>query len=68
MTGRFVRYRDLKERGLINNRVTLGRWIESGGFPPPLKIGPNTVVWPEHEIDEWLATRERRHTNITVEA
>jgi hypothetical protein len=42
MTTTLLRYRDLKERGIVNNRVTLSRWIASEGFPAGVQLGPNT--------------------------
>lgn len=29
-------------------------------FPARVELGPNSVGWFEHEIDEWLAARPRR--------
>ncbi len=29
-----LRYRDLKARGIVNNRPTLSNWIRNEGFPP----------------------------------
>jgi hypothetical protein len=52
-----LRYRDLKERGLFNNRVTLGIWIKERGFPPGRLVGPNTRLWDEAEVAAWLASR-----------
>ena len=33
MLARQLRYRDLKDRGLFKNRVTLALWIRDQGFP-----------------------------------
>ena len=52
-----IRFRDLKGRGIVNNHVTLKRWIERQGFPPGRMLGPNTRVWRESEIDAWLQSR-----------
>ena len=57
MSKRRLRYRDLKERGIIGNRVTLTNWIKGQGFPPGQLTGPNSRTWNEDEVDEWLATR-----------
>ena len=29
-----VRFRELQERGIVPNRVTLANWIRDQGFPP----------------------------------
>jgi predicted DNA-binding transcriptional regulator AlpA len=52
-----VRFRDLKERKIVGNRVTLWKWIRNQGFPPGRLLGPNTRAWTEAEISEWLASR-----------
>ena len=52
-----LRFSDLRDRGIVNNRATLGRWIEQIGFPAGIKLGANTRVWTEKEIDEWIDSR-----------
>ena len=52
-----LRFRDLKDRGIVSNHVTLKRWIEWEGFPPGRLLGPNTRVWREFEIEAWLDSR-----------
>ena len=56
---KLLRYRDLEERGIFRNRVTLKNWIEKHGFPPGQLIGPNTRTWTMGEVEEWLSTRPR---------
>jgi predicted DNA-binding transcriptional regulator AlpA len=51
-----LRFRDLKCVG-INNWPTLKRRIQSDGFPPGRRLGPNTRVWTEEEVERWWATR-----------
>jgi predicted DNA-binding transcriptional regulator AlpA len=52
-----LRFRDLKDRGIVSNHVTLKRWIEREGFPTGRMLGPNTRVWSESEIEAWLDSR-----------
>jgi predicted DNA-binding transcriptional regulator AlpA len=54
---KLLRFKDLKERGVVNNWPTLLNWIGNGHFPPGRKIGPNSRAWTEDEISEWYATR-----------
>lgn len=54
---KYLRYRDLVERGIVRNRATLGRWIRHQGFPAGVLLGPNSRAWPETEVDAWLARR-----------
>ncbi len=52
-----LRFSDLRDRGIVNNRATLARWIQQLGFPVGIKLGANTRVWSEEEIDEWIDAR-----------
>ncbi len=52
-----LRFRDLKERGIVANRTSLNNWIRDKGFPPGRMIGPNTRVWTDAEISEYIASR-----------
>lgn len=53
----YLKFRDLKARGLVNNWVTLKNRIAKFGFPPGRLIGPNTRAWTEAEIEAWIASR-----------
>jgi predicted DNA-binding transcriptional regulator AlpA len=53
----FLRFKDLKERGIIQNWPTLLRWIKDEGFPAGRYLAPNTRVWSEAEVEAWLAAR-----------
>lgn len=54
---KFLRFSDLKARGIVRNRTTLSRWIHDCDFPPGVLLGPNTRVWPEDEINRWIESR-----------
>ncbi len=62
MAGVLLRFRDLKDRRIVSNHVTLGRWIAKEGFPPGFMLGPNTRVWREDDIDAWLDCRPTENT------
>ncbi len=53
----YLRFSDLVERGIVRNRVTLGRWIKLHNFPPGIKLGPNSRAWPADQVEAWLAAR-----------
>jgi hypothetical protein len=53
----YLRFRDLKARGIVANWPTLMNRINKSGFPPGRMIGPNARAWTETEVNEWLATR-----------
>ena len=35
------------------SKATLYRWIDSGLFPKPKKLGPRRVAWTEAQLDAW---------------
>ena len=58
MTSQFVRFRDLKARGIADSWAQLDNLINKYGFPPGRMLGPATRVWDlEEEIEPWLAAR-----------
>jgi predicted DNA-binding transcriptional regulator AlpA len=54
---KFLRFAELRERGIVNSRPMLRRRIERNGFPPGRWLGPNTRAWSEAEIDAWIKSR-----------
>ena len=57
MTTKYLRYHDLVERQIVNNRTTLQRWILKYGFPAGVLLGPNTRAWPADQVEAWLEAR-----------
>ena len=57
MVNYILRYTDLQEAGIVNNRATLYRWIKDCGFPQGFLLGPNSRGWPENEVEDWLKSR-----------
>ena len=41
----WLRFNDLKRQNIINNHVTLKRWIDQEDFPAGIMLGPNTRAW-----------------------
>jgi hypothetical protein len=64
MSDNLLRFSDLKQRGIVNNHVTLQRWIEREGFPPGIMLGPNTRVWRESDIEAWLESRPTKNFTL----
>ena len=54
----FLRREDI-ETHLMVSRTTLYRWIESHGFPRPIKLGGRENRWYRSEVEEWLKNRPR---------
>ena len=52
-----LRFSDLKDAGIVNNRATLDRWTKDHGFPPGVLLGPNSRDWTEANILDWLGSR-----------
>lgn len=48
---RLLRFKDLKKLGFVSSRVQLKRMIADGRFPPPIRLGPNSVAWLGEEYD-----------------
>jgi predicted DNA-binding transcriptional regulator AlpA len=58
MNTRYIRYPELHKQGIVSNRMTLYRWIRLHDFPKGILLGPNTRVWSEEEVSEWIKTRK----------
>ena len=52
---KFLRYSDLRERGLFRSRMTLKRAIDEGRFPSGRLVSPNARAWTEEEADLYVA-------------
>jgi predicted DNA-binding transcriptional regulator AlpA len=55
---RVLRFKDLKERGIVGSRMSLHRARQNPDFPMPILIGGG-IGWFEDEIDQWLENRPR---------
>ena len=58
MHDRLITVADVCER-LNISRAKLYRMMRNGEFPPPLKVGSQSVRWPQSELDEFLAELPR---------
>ena len=54
---RYLGWREVV-RHLGISRTTLWRWLRSGQFPPPVRLGPGRVAFREADLIEWAAARE----------
>ena len=50
-------------RKLKKSPSTVVRWAKSGIIPMPIKLGPNTIVWIEEELNK--ALEERRIKEVS---
>ncbi len=53
---RFVDW-DYAQRLTSKSRTTLWRWIQTGDFPRPRMVGPNSSMFIESELLEWHARK-----------
>jgi hypothetical protein len=53
----WVRFRDLKRAGVVQNWTQLRRLIREQGFPCGRYAGANTRLWDAAEIEGWLDSR-----------
>ena len=57
---RFLRYAELRDLGIVNNRQTLTNWICAGRFPAGIRLGGpgmRALLWPVDEVDAVLEQR-----------
>ena len=57
MPKKWLRFSDLKARGLVNSWPALINKIRTQGFPPGRMLGPNTRAWTEDEIEAFEESR-----------
>jgi prophage regulatory protein len=62
MSQRVIRISELAstkdKQGLLPvSRATLWRWVKSGEWPAPFKLGPNTTVWDLDAVEAHLALK-----------
>ena len=54
---KWLRFAELKARGIVDSWPMIARRVERDGFPPGRMLGPNTRAWSESEIEQWLNSR-----------
>ena len=57
---RYLRYAELEQIGICDNRASLENWIKAGGFPAGIKIPSRygkTLVWHAVEVARHIAQR-----------
>jgi predicted DNA-binding transcriptional regulator AlpA len=56
-TNLYLRFTDLKARGIVRNWATLQNWIKHLDFPAGRLVSPNARMWTEREVEGWIAKR-----------
>jgi prophage regulatory protein len=57
MSKKLINRAGLKEKGIKWSRQHVDRKVRLGEFPKPVKLGHNTSVWLEDELDGWIEER-----------
>jgi hypothetical protein len=57
MLPKLYRFRNLKERNIVQSWPALKDLIDNEDFPPGRKLSPNIRAWTEDEVIEWLDSR-----------
>lgn len=55
MAIKYLRFPALSEKLGGRSRASIHRDMIDRGFPKPIKLGPNSVVWDEEAVDAWCA-------------
>lgn len=48
------------------SRSTIYAMIARGEFPQPVRLGANSVAWPEADISSWIAARVAERDAVQV--
>jgi predicted DNA-binding transcriptional regulator AlpA len=64
---RFLRFKDLQERGLVLSHQGLRHLQIHENFPLGRLLGPSSRVWSETEVAAWLASRPVEPSRQTTE-
>lgn len=54
MSKRYLKFPALSEKLGGRSRASLHRDMRDRGFPKPINLGANSVVWDEALVDEWV--------------
>ena len=56
LANRLLREREVCEMVAVS-RSTLWRWVNTGSFPAPIRIGTSAVRWQLSVVQEWMASK-----------
>jgi predicted DNA-binding transcriptional regulator AlpA len=59
---RYLRYFELVELGIVNNRGTLKNLIDRGAIPPPVRLGGRTMLFDTAELAAALRQQAAERT------
>ena len=50
------------------SRAHLYHLMRTGDFPEPLKLSPRVVRWLEHEVTDWIVSRDRASGDVASDS
>jgi hypothetical protein len=56
---RFLRFKQLKEMGIVGDYQTLEDFTERQGFPVGFKLSHKVLIFDEDEVLAWVETKRR---------
>jgi predicted DNA-binding transcriptional regulator AlpA len=56
---RFLRFKQLQERGIVGDYASLSDLIKRHGFPPGFKLSHKVLIFDQDEVLAWLETKRR---------
>ena len=54
MAKRYLKFPALSAKLGGRSRASIHRDMRDRGFPKPINLGPNSVVWDEESVDSWI--------------
>jgi len=54
----YVRQAQLVPNVIPISPATLWRWVKSGKFPAPVKLGPMITAWAVADVRDWLESQQ----------
>jgi predicted DNA-binding transcriptional regulator AlpA len=57
---KLLSFKELKDKGVVNNRTQLHRLIKYRNFPNGFLLSANARRWTEEEVADWVEARRRK--------
>lgn len=54
MAKRYLKFSAVSSKLGGRSRASIHRDMRDRGFPKPINLGPNSVVWDEEAVDAWI--------------
>ncbi len=61
---RYLRYADIRDMGVVRNRIGLKRLVDNEGFPKPIKLTKQQFIYRADAVEAWLSGREAQASEV----